>query len=140
MRRRDPRRRSPGSSTLDEVPVRDPADINAAFADGFNARDVDVLVGLYEADAAVVNIDGSVSVGIEQIRDHLAGLVQLGGSMTSTNLYAVERKEIALVGADWKVSFDDGREPVSGRSAEVLRRQSDNTWKYMIDHPNVPAA
>ncbi len=115
--------------------VRDPADINAAFAAGYNARDVDTLLALYQAEATVVNMDGSESIGFVAIRDHLAGLVRLGGSMTSTNRYAVTRDDIALVGAEWTVSFDDGRNPVSGRSAEVLRRQPDGLWKYLIDNP-----
>jgi ketosteroid isomerase-like protein len=122
------------------VPVHEPADINRTFAAAYNARDVDALIGLYEADAIVVNMDGSRSVGIDAIRHHLAELVQLGGSMTSTNLYAIEHSDVALVGAQWSVSFDDGREPVSGRSAEVLRRQPDALWKYIIDNPDSPAS
>jgi ketosteroid isomerase-like protein len=120
------------------MPILQPAAINSAFAAAYNARDVDTLIGLYEADAIVVNMDGSRSVGVEAIHHHLAELVQLGGSMTSTNLYAIEHGDVALVGAHWSVSFDDGREPVSGRSAEVVRRQSDSTWKYIIDNPDSP--
>ena len=105
--------------------VREPADINAAFAADYNARDIDALMALYEAEATVVNMDGSESVGLAAIREHLAGLLQLGGSMTSTNRYAITSDEIAMVVAEWSVSFDDGRNPVGGRSSEVLRRQPD---------------
>ena len=112
-----------------------PAAINAVFAAGYNARDVDALAALYEPDAVVTNPDGSMSVGIEAIRVHLDRLVELGGSMTSENRYAIVNGDLSLVGADWEIVFADGRERVVGRSAEVLRRQPDGIWRYVLDHP-----
>jgi ketosteroid isomerase-like protein len=117
------------------VPPLTPAGINAAFAAGYNRRDVDGLASLYEWDAAVTNPDGSIAAGADAIRLHLEHLVELGGSMTSRNRYAIPNGDLALVGADWEVVFTDGREPVSGRSAEVVRRQPDGTWRYVLDHP-----
>jgi uncharacterized protein (TIGR02246 family) len=117
------------------APPRTPAGINAAFAAGYNARDVDALAELYEPDAVVTNPDGSIAMGVDDIRAHLEHLVALGGSMTSRNRYAIPNGELALVGADWEVVFDDGREPVCGGSAEVVRRQPDGTWRYVLDHP-----
>ena len=120
----------------DAAPPRTPAGINAAFAAGYNARDVDALAALYERDAVVTNPDGSMAMAADDIRAHLEHLVALGGSMTSRNRYAIPNGDLALLGADWEVVFDDGRDPVSGRSAEVVRRQSDGTWRYVLDHPN----
>jgi ketosteroid isomerase-like protein len=48
-----------------------PAAINAAFAAGYNSRDVQALAALYEQDAVVTNPDGSIAVGIDAIRVHL---------------------------------------------------------------------
>jgi uncharacterized protein (TIGR02246 family) len=117
------------------APPLTPAGINAAFATGYNRRDVDGLASLYERDAVVTNPDGSVAAGADAIRAHLEHLVELGGLMTSRNRYAIPNGDLALVGADWEVVFTDGREPVSGRSAEVVRRQPDGTWRYVLDHP-----
>ena len=39
--------------------------------------------------------------------------------------------DLALVGADWEISFTDGRERIVGRIAEGVRQQSDGrgaTW------------
>ena len=112
-----------------------PAAINAAFAAGYNSRDVAALLALYEPDAVVTNPDGSTATGTDAIRDHLGHLVQLGGSMTSLNRYAIPNGDLALVGAEWEIVFSDGREPIAGRSAEVVRRQSDGSWRYVLDHP-----
>jgi len=112
-----------------------PSEINAAFAAGFNRRDVDALLALYQPDGAVVEVDGTVSHGIDPIRDHLAGLVAIGGTMTSTNLTTVVAGEIALVTAAWEIVGASVAPTITGRSAEVLRRSSDGTWAYLIDQP-----
>ena len=119
---------------LSLVGVPRPEDINAAFAEAVNLRDVDALVALYLPDGMVVNPDRSVSTGHEEIAAHARGLLELGGRMTSTNEYAVVNGDVALVGARFVIEFDDGRDTLSGRTAEVLVR-SDSGWAYLIDHP-----
>lgn len=115
--------------------VARPSEINAAFGDGYNRRDVDALLALYEPDGAVVEIDGTVSLGTEAIRDHLQRLVELGGTMTSNNLTAVIAGEIALVTAAWEIVDSVVAPSLEGRSTEVLRRRADGTWAYVIDQP-----
>jgi ketosteroid isomerase-like protein len=112
-----------------------PADVNGAFAAGYNSRDVEALAALYEPDAVVTNPDGSIAAGIDAIRVHLDHLVELGGFMTSQNRYAIPNGDLALVGANWEIEFTDGRERIVGRSAEVVRRQPDGSWRYVLDHP-----
>jgi ketosteroid isomerase-like protein len=116
------------------VGVQRPEDINAAFAEAVNACDVDALVALYVPDGVVVNPDRSVSTGHEEIAAHAHGLLELGGRMTSINEYAVVNGDVALVGARFVIEFDDGRDSIGGRTAEVLVR-SDGEWLYLIDHP-----
>ena len=116
--------------------IAEPAQMNAAFADGYNARDVDRICALYAVDGAVVNLDGTLAVGAEAIRVHVAGLVLVGGVMESINEYSFVNGDLALIGARWSIRFDDGRPEITGHSAEVLRRQSDG-WRYLIDHPAV---
>jgi ketosteroid isomerase-like protein len=122
------------------VPVERPEQINAAFADGYNTRDVDALLDLYEPTATVVNRDGTLAVGTESVRAHLVGLVGIGGRMTSTNRYAVVHEDLALVGAEWEIDLEDGSAPIRGATAEVVRRQPDRSWRYVIDHPSAAPA
>lgn len=120
--------------------VHRPELINAVFADGYNTRDIDALLELYEPTAAVVNRDGSIAAGSDRVREHLTGLVAVGGRMTSTNRYAIVHEDIALVGADWEIDLEDGSAPIQGNTAEVLRRRPDGSWRYVIDHPNAAPA
>ena len=115
--------------------VAQPSEINAAFADGFNRRDVEALLALYHPDGAVVEIDGTVSHGIDPIRDHVERLIAIGGSMTSTNLASVIAGDIALVTAAWEIVGSSVAPSITGRSAEVLRQSPDGTWAYLIDQP-----
>lgn len=115
--------------------VARPGDVNEAFADAFNRRDLDALLGLYDPDGAVVEMDGTTSTGTDQIRRHLERLLELGGTMESINLTAVEHADIALVTAEWTITDGKVAPTMRGRSAEVLRRQPDGTWAYLIDQP-----
>jgi uncharacterized protein (TIGR02246 family) len=115
--------------------VARPSDVNAAFADAFNRRDLDDLLALYDPDGAVVEMDGTTSTGTREIRHHLERLLDLGGTMESLNLTAVEHGDIALVTAEWTITDAKVAPTMRGRSSEVLRRQADGTWAYLIDQP-----
>lgn len=115
-----------------------PADINAAFAAAYNAERPEGFLGLYEPDATIVDRHAAEHRGHEAILRELGGLASLGGTMTSTNRYALVSGEMALLSADWTI---ETRNPagapltISGRSAEVARRQPDGRWLYVLDHP-----
>jgi ketosteroid isomerase-like protein len=60
------------------------------------------------------------------------------GKMEVKNEYCLVNGDVALVRAAWHlngVAADGRRLEGRGRSSEVLRRQSDGTWRYAIDHP-----
>jgi len=48
--------------------------------------------------------------------------------------YVIEQGDIALLSNRWTATFDGA--DISASSAEVARRQSDGTWKYVIDNPD----
>jgi ketosteroid isomerase-like protein len=51
---------------------------------------------------------------------------------------AFEAGDLALVHWSWTMRLTDGRE-AEGATAEVLRRQADGSWKFLIDNPDGPA-
>jgi ketosteroid isomerase-like protein len=115
--------------------VTDPRDMNETFARAFNSRSIDELLGLYEPDAALrVDATDKTSSGKEQIATQLSNLLQSPGTMVSRNSFCIERGDIALLRADWALLGDDDVVIASGSSAEVVRRQPDGAWLYVIDH------
>jgi uncharacterized protein (TIGR02246 family) len=113
--------------------LSNPADIHSAVEKAFNAGDLDGLVSLYEKDARMVTPDGSVVEGPDAIRDVWQGLLAMNGQMTLKTRFAVEIDDIALLRNDWSFASDDTQ--LASSAAEVVRRQPDGTWLYVIDHP-----
>lgn len=124
---------------LDRVmKVYKPEDMNSAFAEAFNSGDIERLVSLYEPGAVLVPKPGQVVEGAEAIRAALQGLLALKGFMRSENQYALVHGDIALLRA--KVHLvgtgpDGNRLEINNHTAEVIRRQPDGSWLYILDHP-----
>ncbi len=115
--------------------VTDPARMNESFASAFNSRDINRLLGLYETHARLLAGPGVEShIGLEAIAGALANLLETPGTMDSQNRLCVEHGDLALLRADWRITGNDGVILVSGSSTELIRRQPDGRWLYLIDH------
>src|SRR6185312_15438678 len=99
----------------------------------FNKRDVDALVRLYEDDAWLFGPSGPVH-GTDAIRGAWTEMLAMGGSVQMVTQYVIEQGDIALLSNRWTSTI--GEDEVSAVTAEVARRQSDGTWKYLIDNPD----
>jgi uncharacterized protein (TIGR02246 family) len=118
-------------------PVRRPEEMNAAFAAAYNSGDVERLLALYEPDAVLAPQPGLRAVGLEAIREALGGLLHLGGTMRSENLYCLQSGDIALLQGSWSIATADengGPVELASRTAEVVRQQPDGSWLYVADH------
>jgi ketosteroid isomerase-like protein len=115
--------------------VSHPSEINERFADGVNRGDLDTLVALFDEDARIVERDGTIAHGAAAHRVHLVSLLSVGGTMRSENRSTVIVNDLALVTAAWTITNADSSVIAAATSAEVLRRRTDGTWAYIIDHP-----
>lgn len=114
--------------------VNMPHEMNQVFARAFNTHDIDNLMALYEENA-VLRIDTEKTfTGRVAIASELRKLLLLPGKMLSHNSFCIEHGDIALLRADHSIVNTDGVTILSGSSAEVVRRQADGTWLYIIDH------
>jgi len=112
--------------------------MNAAFAEAVNSGDVEQLLALYAPDALLAPQPGKRARGAAQIRQALLDLLALDGHMSSRNVLCLQAGELALLQGEWRFSGsapDGSPLELSGRSAEVVRRQPDGSWLYAIDHP-----
>lgn len=117
-------------------PVLKPQDMSPSLAAAFNARDLDAMAALYEDEAVLIDETGAEHQGVEAIKAVLKDMLDAGGVMTSTPRRALIVGDIALSGAHWRLDPSDDGEPLEGRSLEVLRRQPDGSWGYLIDCPS----
>ncbi len=115
-----------------------PERVLATIVDGINSGDLDALLGLYERDAAFAAQPGTLAHGATGIRESLAGFIALKGELDLRVTRVLEVDDLALVVGTWTFegTGPDG-EPVrlSADNADVLRRQADGTWRFVIDNP-----
>jgi uncharacterized protein (TIGR02246 family) len=113
-----------------------PSEIHILFLDAFNGGDLEALVALYELGAVLV-ISGQAVVGRDTIREAYQHILQNRGQMELKTRSVVESGEgLAVLHADW--TLQSSGSAASGISTEVVRRQSDGTWLFVIDEPRTP--
>jgi ketosteroid isomerase-like protein len=115
-----------------------PEQVLEAIVTGINSGDLDSLMPLYESEAAFASEPGSLAHGAPGIGEALSGFISMDGELDIQVTRVLEVDDLALVIGVW--SFEgtgpDG-EPVqlAARNADVLRRQGDGTWRFVIDNP-----
>ena len=112
--------------------------IYAEFAKCFNSGDLEGLLNLYEEDAVFVRGPGDHVSGRASIREALQGFLDTGGQISFRTRHAVQHGDIALLSNEYTlqgVDADGKSFTISGKTSEVLRRQADGRWLYIIDHP-----
>lgn len=121
--------------------VLQPQDMNQAFADAYNSKNIQQIMKLYTKDAKLVNEDGTVAAGLTQIQKIQTELLKIGGHFTAKNLSTVVVGDTALLNAHWHISTKDKNgKPLelSGFTSEIVKKQPNGTWLYVIDNPFPP--
>jgi uncharacterized protein (TIGR02246 family) len=115
-----------------------PEDCDRLFAEGVNAGDVEAVVTLYEENGCFVQRE-SAAVGHAAIRPVIERMLTVK-SRLSCRVRRVVRsgEDLALLYNDWSLTVPgpDGQ-PVerTGRALELVRRQPDGSWRFVIDDP-----
>jgi uncharacterized protein (TIGR02246 family) len=109
-----------------------------SFADELNKGNLSYLLSLYETDACYVSQSGEIVKGQENIRQILQRFIDMKGKLETSVKNVFNTRDIALVISEWSFSGigPDGK-AVSprGKATDVLRQQSDGTWRIVIDNP-----
>ena len=118
--------------------ARTPEDCDRLFAERVNAGDVDGVLALYEDRGCYVLRDG-VATGAAAIRPVVERIISSGSRLECDVKRVVRAGEgLALLYNDWRVSAqgEDGRRADrKGRALELVRRQADGSWRFVIDDP-----
>ena len=120
------------------MPARKPEEADLLVIEALNAGDVERALTFYEPDATFVPEPGKAATGLAAIREVLNGFVALKPRLTIEVPQVVESGDVALLCSRWtlKGTGPDGS-PVdmAGQGAEVVRRQADGTWRFIVDNP-----
>jgi uncharacterized protein (TIGR02246 family) len=123
------------------MPAYSPAEIHTLFEKAFNLGDVEALAALYEPSAVLV-VDGREVIGRESIRNAFETLVARRGRMTlETRAVLASHLGLAVLHGGWIIESPTGTGSefvTRGLSTEVVRKQLDGTWLFVIDNPYTP--
>ncbi|MCL6417369.1 DUF4440 domain-containing protein [Aestuariirhabdus sp. Z084] len=115
-----------------------PLQAHEYWASAFNANDLEWICSLYTDTAMSRNPDNSDSTGIETICESLRRFMNAAQSIELETLYEMRNGDIALLRSSYTyhILSEDGESlSHSGSGIEIVQRQSDGTWLFMIDHP-----
>jgi uncharacterized protein (TIGR02246 family) len=129
------------SPALTSLPApRTPTDVDRMFGERMNAGDLDGLLALYEPGATLVRGDRTAATGHAAIRTELAAILALKPRIV------MNVKTVFHGGGDLAVLYNDysatATNPdgsplsITGKAIEVVRRQRDGTWRFVVDDPN----
>jgi uncharacterized protein (TIGR02246 family) len=115
-----------------------PEQVLESIVTGINSGDLESLMPLYESEAAFVPEPGSLAHGASGIGESLNGFISMNGELDLEVTRVLEVDDLALVIGVWSFNGTgpDG-EPVrlKAHNADVLRRQTDGSWRFVIDNP-----
>ena len=120
------------------MPAMKPEDCDLLVAEYINAGNVEAAVDLYEANATFLTEPGKTITGHAAIRALLAGMIAGKPKLSMKVPVVIQNGELALLVSDYTVVMTgaDGKPTtISARGTEVVRRQADGTWRFVIDNP-----
>ena len=115
-----------------------PRQVLASIVDGINSGNLDALMTLYEPEAGFATQPGNLAHGPTGVRNALSGFLAMKGKLNLKVTRVLEASDLALFISIWSFTgTGPGGEPVklTGKSADVLRRQPDRSWRLVIDNP-----
>jgi ketosteroid isomerase-like protein len=95
-------------------------------------------VALYEPTAAFTPQPGQVVTGHAAIREAIGGFLALDAEFEMQTGTVVEADDIALLLSKWTLKGTDpsgAAVDLAGQTADVVRRQPDGYWLFVIDNP-----
>ncbi len=120
------------------LPKATPEQVLQSIVDGINTGNLDALLSLYEPEAGFATQPGILTHGLAGVREGLAGFIGMKGKLDLKVTKVLQASDLALVIGVWSFTGTgpDG-EPVTlaANNADVLRRQADGSWRFVIDNP-----
>jgi uncharacterized protein (TIGR02246 family) len=116
--------------------ITDPRQTAVVFGRLYNAGDAAGLLALYEPDALFVTPDGQEVRGVASIKAVIEGFLAMKATMKIDIKSCHVHGDIASICNSWTLTGGGAPPGFAGKSIEVLRRQADGTWRYIIDLPS----
>ena len=121
------------------MPAHSPEEVHELFTTLFSAGDLDALLSLYEPGATMLPNPGPAVSGHDGIRAVLLAFLALKPKFEMHLKKVVKTDDLALLFSAWKLQGSDpnggGAIEMAGQTSDVVRRQADGSWLFVIDIP-----
>lgn len=121
------------------MPVMQPVEIYERFALALNDNNLAGVMQLFDANGATVPYPGQPAVaGREAVQGVMAQCLAMQPQIHYDDSSVIMAEDVALLRSSWrlKVTGMDGKPvEVMGKGIQVARRQSDGSWRILIDNP-----
>src|SRR4051812_38386069 len=108
-----------------------PEDWPRLFEQHVNAGELEAALALYDPEARFVSPRDGAVAGVDGVRHALAGLIGMGAKLHGRVVRVVTASDVALLYTDWESTGGEAHKAI-----ELLRRQSDGTWKLIVGDPH----
>ena len=119
-----------------------PEDVDRMLAEAITSGDMDAALSLYEPGATFAMPagfgEGSVT-GLDDLREALGGFMAMSPELRINPEKTLVSGDTAMVIGNWTLRGRDAEGndiDAKGRYADVVRRQPDDSWLFVIDNPN----
>jgi len=108
-------------------------DAHATLAAAFNTGDVETVLSMYDYDGIIVPEPGKPVSGKAKFEEAIKAILSIKGRMEIKTVYCLQAGDVAIGRSEWNIT--DGTEvKVSAKGIELMKQQSDGSWKIVIDH------
>lgn len=116
------------------IKTETPEALHQALADGFNSKDIDALLDIYEENGSLVPQPGQVATGKDELKAALIGFLTIVGKMEVETKSIVENGDVALTVSSWKIV--NGKKVImASMGSELMRKQANGNWLFVVDNP-----
>ncbi|CAL61604.1 conserved hypothetical protein; putative NTF2 domain [Herminiimonas arsenicoxydans] len=120
--------------------TRQPDDCSRVLVAALESGDIETSVALYEPSAVLFKKSGETMTGLDAIRENNAGVIALKPKFTIEFITFTLSGDGTLATNRMKANLafvkpDGTLVNTSVDTLEVLRRQADGSWRYIIDDP-----
>ncbi|HEX7903450.1 MAG TPA: DUF4440 domain-containing protein [Chitinophagaceae bacterium] len=108
-------------------------DVHTTLAAAFNTGDLATVISMYDDTGIIVPEPGKPVSGKEKFEEAIKAILSIKGKMEIKTVYCLQTGNIAVGRSEWNIT--DGDEvKISAKGIEVMKQQTDGTWKIVIDH------
>ena len=123
------------------MPASSPEEVDLMIAEAVSNGDAEAAIALYEPDAVFVPPGAPWATpvrGTNAIRAALEHVMAMNPSLSLQPNKILVSGDLALVTGNWTVTLTtpDGEVTDSGTYTDVMRRQTDGSWLFVIDKPD----